>query len=233
MISIKRYGYIVNKQFKVNKKRNISIISGIILSIILFTIVGYIQDYYTKTELLNYEKIEGNYEAIIKSVSKDEIDKLKNNILVNKVGIYSLLYSSDNIEEEKDISLYAADDIAINELFSRQEQLLEGSFPKNENEIAIDSIGKNYFNKNIGDTITLNNKDYKVVGILNKYDSLNMYGIDLLTYLEETKDAKQINAIFNVNSEKNKDKVIEKVLRDLGIKHYQNNGEEKVIINKK
>ncbi len=42
---MKAYSYLANKQFKVNKKRNFSIVLGIILSIILFTTVGYIQSF--------------------------------------------------------------------------------------------------------------------------------------------------------------------------------------------
>lgn len=231
MISIKRYGYIVNRQFKVNKKRNLSIISGIILSIILFTIVGYIQDYYVKTNLLNAKNTLGNYEAIIMDISKDKLDKLKNNILVNNVGVYSLLDTLSIGDNE--VSLYVADDITLKEMFSSEEKLIEGSLPKNENEIMLDSSGKNFFNKTIGESINFNGKDYKIVGIYNKSDSMNLYDIDLVTHTGEIKNLKHINAAFNVNSEKNKDKVIEKVLRDLGIEYKEYDIVDKVIINKR
>ncbi|NFN49777.1 hypothetical protein FDB52_14885, partial [Clostridium botulinum] len=83
---MKTYSYLANKQFKVNKKRNFSIVLGIILSVILFTTVGYIQSFTRVIDIINAKEERGNYEAIFKNISIEEAYKLKNNVLIRSVG---------------------------------------------------------------------------------------------------------------------------------------------------
>lgn len=219
MNTIKRYSYIVNKQFKVNKKRNISTIIGIILSIILFTTIGYIKSYYNDINILDAKDKQGNYEAVFANISKEEGNKLENNILVNKVGFYDEVYSSTiNINgKDKYIYVYSGDEVFIKDLVSPVLDIISGRLPKNSNEIIIDDIGKDLLNKNIGDNVTFKGKRYKIVGFYNKKQFRRGESIDFVTYLNKENIKDKVNAAFTVKVNKNKEKVIKKIGEDLGV----------------
>lgn len=219
MNEIKRYKHIVNKQFKVNKKRNLSTISGIILSIILFTIVSYIQTYYKDVNILDAKNRSGNYEAVLRDLSSEDIHNLKNNILVDKVGLYTEMYNStiDIGDKEKNIKVYSVDNVILNEMFYPSIKIKKGRLPQDNNEIIIDNVGKYSLHKTVGDTLKLGKEKYKIVGIYDKTNSKEPYTIEILTYFNEKKNLKNINAVFNVVSENHKVKTIREVVYDLGI----------------
>lgn len=228
MSKIKRYEHIVNKQFKVNKKRNLSTISGIILSIILFTIVSYIQTYYKDVNILDAKNRSGNYEASLRELSSEDIHNLKNNILVDKVGLYTEMYNSTiGIgDKEKNIKVYSVDNVILNEMFYSLIKITKGRLPQDNKEILIDDVGKYSLHKGVGDTLKLGREKYKIVGTYDKTNSKEPYTIELLTYFNEQKNLKNVNAVFNVVSKNNKEKTIRKVVSDLGI-----DDESKLLLN--
>lgn len=232
MRKIKNYGYIVNRQFKVNRKRNISTISGIILSIILFTIVGYLQTYYQDVNILNAINRKGNYEAILLDLSAEDMNRLENNILVDKVGLYTQLYNStiDIGDKEKNVKVYSVDSVGLKELFYPIMNLTSGRLPQKDKEILIDSVGKNSLHKNVGETLKLGTEEYKIVGTYDKINSIEPYTIEIITYFNKEKNLKNVNAAFNVISEKNKEKIIRKIAGDMGIKD-EGYGEKKLLLN--
>ncbi|WP_343338395.1 hypothetical protein TPELB_05440 [Terrisporobacter petrolearius] len=219
MNEIKRYEHIVNKQFKVNKKRNLSTISGIILSIILFTIVSYIQTYYKDVNILDAKNRSGNYEAVLRDLSSEDIHNLKNNILVDKVGLYTEMYNStiDIGDKEKNIKVYSVDNVILDEMFYPSIKVTEGRLPQDNKEIIIDNVGKYSLHKTVGDTLKLGKENYKIVGTYDKTNSKEPYTIEILTCFNEKKNLKNVNAVFNVASKNHKVKTIRKVVYDLGI----------------
>lgn len=219
MNEIKRYEHIVNKQFKVNKKRNLSTISGIILSIILFTIVSYIQTYYKDVNILDAKNRSGNYEAVLRDLSSEDIHNLKNNILVDKVGLYTEMYNStiDIGDKEKNIKVYSVDNVILNEMFYPSIKVTKGRLPQDNKEIIIDNVGKYSLHKTVGDTLKLGKENYKIVGTYDKTNSKEPYTIEILTCFNEKKNLKNVNAVFNVASKNHKVKTIRKVVYDLGI----------------
>ncbi|WP_343346370.1 ABC transporter permease [Terrisporobacter petrolearius] len=219
MNKIKRYEHIVNKQFKVNKKRNLSTISGIILSIILFTIVSYIQTYYKDVNILDAKNRSGNYEAVLRDLSSEDIHNLKNNILVDKVGLYTEMYNStiDIGDKEKNIKVYSVDNVILSEMFYPSIKVTKGRLPQNNKEIIIDNVGKYSLHKTVGDTLKLGKENYKIVGTYDKTNSKEPYTIEIITCFNEKKNLKNVNAVFNVASKNHKVKTIRKVVYDLGI----------------
>lgn len=219
MNEIKRYEHIVNKQFKVNKKRNLSTISGIILSIILFTIVSYIQTYYKDVNILDAKNRSGNYEAVLRDLSSEDIHNLKNNILVDKVGLYTEMYNStiDIGDKEKNIKVYSVDNVILDEMFYPSIKVTKGRLPQDNKEIIIDNVGKYSLHKTVGDTLKLGKENYKIVGTYDKTNSKEPYTIEILTCFNEKKNLKNVNAVFNVASKNHKVKTIRKVVYDLGI----------------
>lgn len=192
---------------------------GIILSIILFSTVGYIQKYYNEFNILNAKARSGNYEAIICEVSNNEINKLRNNVYIDNLGLYKNIYNT-YIEVEdirKYTNIYALDSIALENSFSPNLELVLGRFPKNDEEIIIDNVDKYTLNVDIGDKLTLNNKAYTIVGVYNPQNSSNTYGIDIITYLDQSDNLETSNAAFTVKSTKNKDKIIREVIENLNI----------------
>lgn len=228
MSPIKKYGDIVNKQFKVNKRRNLSTILGIILSVILFTTVGFIQEYYRDINILYAKNNNGNYDVVFKGISKGEVELLKNNVLVETIGVYSEVFSSRikvSEDREKIIKLSAVDKIILNELFSPIVKLQKGRFPEKYGEVIIDDLGTGVLNKNIGDTIELGGKEYNVVGIYTNDTLLNTYEINMITYFDEKSNYENINTAFTVKTEKDKTSIIRDIANNLGIKEINESKE--------
>ena len=146
------------RNLKLNKKRTISTIIGIILSVALICAVATMATSFQETLIQNAINETGNYHLKLSDISSNEENELKNN---NKIKVTSTLndvgYAKlEGIENESKpyVHLYSMnEDIFKNLRFN----LIEGNFPKNENEIIISKHIKTNgkVNLKIGDTITL------------------------------------------------------------------------------
>lgn len=229
---IKSYTDIVNKQFKVNRKRIISTVLGLILSIILLTIVGYVFTYLREINILEAKNRTGNYEAVITDISYKEANLLKNNLLTERVGFFKEVsretISLDN--KEKNIRAFALDKVAMNDIFYSNINVLSGHLPQSKDEIIIDSPWMDILRKSIGDTIIIEKKPYIIVGVYDKKFQMNGYIIDGITLLE-TYEMEGINAAFSTNSKSNKTKSVNKVIEDIGIDTKENSSDKRAILN--
>ena len=146
------------KNIKLNKKRTISTIIGIILSVALICAVATMAISFRATLVENAVNETGYYHINISGIDEDNINELKNNkdikniYEVRNVG-YANLSGSQN-ENKPYVKLYSMN----NETFGNLKfNLIEGKFPSNNNEILISehitSNGK--VNLKIGDEITL------------------------------------------------------------------------------
>lgn len=126
------------KNLKLNKRRTIVTIIGIILSIALLTAVS---SMYTCSlqALINFEKTEkGNFHLMLKNIDKEDVtrilknEKVKSMFLTEDIG-YSYLKESKNYDKPyiyvKGFTKDALENLSIN--------LVEGRLPLNENEILI------------------------------------------------------------------------------------------------
>lgn len=176
------------KDLKLNKKRTIGTIIGVILSCALILVVGgfffILQDTLVENEIRN----EGYYHVSINNLTDKQVEDLKINrdisniIVVNKVGV---AITDTGVSED-----FARGD----DIFSYSEKtykelnyvVLEGNFPKNSNEILIDRSYNYFHNTKVGDVIELNvngeKKSYKVSGISNRYSEFITTGVESSTY---------------------------------------------------
>lgn len=146
------------KNLKLNKKRTIVTIIGIMLSVALVTAVATIYSSLIKS-LIDFETYQkGNFHVAFFDVPINEIETIKNNRCVEKVHLtsnigYAKLEGSKN-EYKPYIYVKGFTKDSIKELSAR---LVEGRFPENEDEIIIPThlktIGR--VNLNVGETITL------------------------------------------------------------------------------
>ena len=182
--------YLSIRNLKLNKKRTISTIIGIILSVALICAVATMATSFQETLVQNAINETGNYHIKISNISSTEENELKNN---NKIKVLSTLndvgYAKlEEIENENKpyVHLYSMNEETFKNL---KLNLIEGKFPTNENEIIISKHIKTNgkVNLKIGDTITLNVGDR--VAIDNESLNQNNPYTNTPIYIEKGKTA--------------------------------------------
>lgn len=172
------------QDLKLNKKRSIVIIIGIILSTALICGVAGLVTSFQKTMVDTAKEGQGNYHTIFYNVPKDELKYIEENrevkdyFLSEELG-YSYLPNPKNVEETPIVNVISMNDKFIENMSVK---LKEGRLPENDTELAISTRINEKFNTNykVGDTITLNineteqnmengiSKTYKIVGIIER-----------------------------------------------------------------
>ena len=149
---------LTKKNLKLNKKRTIVTIIGIILSVALLTAVSSMYSSVLQA-LINFEKYEkGDFHVLYKDVDEEGYNIIKNNRKVEDIFItqdigYSILNESKNEYKPyafiKGFTKESLEHLSI--------KLVEGRLPNNENEIIIPTHLKTNgrIEYKIGDTITL------------------------------------------------------------------------------
>lgn len=147
------------RNLKLNKKRTIGTIVGIILSTALICAVAGMATSLQKSMVATTSTDTGYYHLKLSDVTNEDVVKFKNNRdvkdvnVVNDVG-YSLLDGGTNSQKPY-IHLYSIDETSFNNMCL---ELKEGRYPENSDEIAInEDILKNSSKEyKIGDKIILN-----------------------------------------------------------------------------
>ena len=146
------------RNLKLNKKRTIGTIIGIMLSTALICAVAGMATSLQKSMVATTVKDTGYYHLKLSDVTQEDVDKFKSNRDVKDVNVlndvgYSYLEGSTNSKKPY-IHLYSMDENSFNNMSM---ELLDGRYPKNNNEIAINEDVINKFSKKykIGDKITL------------------------------------------------------------------------------
>ena len=147
------------KNLKLNKKRTISTIIGIILSVALICGVATLVTSFQETLVQSAIENKGYYHIKISEVTDENIKELENNrdILdikyVNEIG-YSVLEGSTN-EYKPYLKLCSMSEKVFKDL---KFKLIEGQFPKNSNEVIISNhiLSNGGVKYNIGDKIKIN-----------------------------------------------------------------------------
>ena len=196
---------ITKRNLLLNKKRTISSIIGIMLSVALICAVSGMFTSYKETLIQLHIVENGYYHIVVNSISKEQLSKYEHNKDVKKVNvIYELGVSPyKKIEkEETNILVYSTDNNTFNNLAYK---LVDGVFPKTKDEIVLrNNLALNYDLK-IGDFIELNIidaktnesiiKKYKIVGFFTRNESsFGEYGI---TTDETTNNIKAFVALKN------------------------------------
>ena len=147
------------KNLKLNKKRTIGTLVGIILSVALICAVAGMATSLRQSLIQIASSNTGYWHLKLSNINKEDIEKLKNNRdikdlnIINDVG-YAKLAKSAN-ENRPYIHLYSLDEKSFNNM---ELELVEGTYPQNNNEIAISKsiIDDAQVDLKIGDTITFN-----------------------------------------------------------------------------
>ena len=147
------------RNLKLNKKRTISTIIGIILSVALICAVSSMAMSFRATLVENAINETGYYHIELIDVNSEDIKTLENNrdidkiYRVNRCG-YANLENSQN-EDKPYVQLYSMNEETFNNL---KFNLIKGRFPQNSNEIVISKsiIDDAKVDYEIGKTIELN-----------------------------------------------------------------------------
>lgn len=191
------------KDLRLNKKRSIVIIIGIILSTALICGVAGLITSFQRTFVETAKNSQGNYHAIFYNVPKDELKYIEENrsiedyYLSEELG-YSYLSNGNTSTEEEEKPLVNI--ISMNDKFLNNMAInvKDGRLPENDGEIAISTRINEKFKTNykVGDTITLNVGELK--GTLENQNA-NYYDEEQIKKTDGTEQTTE-NEIVNVTS---------------------------------
>lgn len=185
------------KNLKLNRKRTIVTIIGIMLSVALITAVASIYSSGIQS-LIKYEtEQKGNFHVAYYDVPINEIDKLKNNRKIEKVNLtqnigYAKIDSKNEYKPYAYIKAFSKDSLENLSI-----KLVDGRLPQNENEILIPTHLKTNarVSINVGDKITLNvGKRINSEGDeLNQFNPFNKQDEAELTEDSSTREIESVN----------------------------------------
>ena len=215
------------KNLRLNKKRTIVTIIGIILSTALMVGIGLLFSSFQDLMIRDTIGYSGKYEAKYNDVDLIKLNDIKNK---NFTYFYEKPIGFSKIESSNEYKPYMYI-TSVNREYFNELKLIEGSFPKNENEIVIsnhvitngglnykvgDSVTFNYGSRNIDGDITLANSEfvdgefltnegthtYKIVGIVERsnFENYSACGYTAFT-LDVNNDKGSVNlyVMFNKN----------------------------------
>ena len=146
------------KNLKLNKKRTISTIIGIVLSCSLICAVAAMCTSFQETLIQNAINESGYYHLKISNVTDEDVKTLKNNRDIESVKtIYEIGYGKlENCQNENKpyLNLYSMNKTLFDDL---KFNLIEGRFPTNNNEVIISEhiINNGKVKYQIGDKINI------------------------------------------------------------------------------
>lgn len=158
------------KNLRLNKKRTIVTIIGIILSTALMVGIGLLFSSFQDLMIRDTIGYSGKYEA-----KYNDVDLIKLNDIKNKNFTYfyekPIGFSKTQSSNEYKPYMYIT---SVNKEYFNELKLIEGSFPKNENEVVISNhvITNGGLNYKVGDIVTL------------KYGTRNIEGEETLANSE-------------------------------------------------
>lgn len=218
---MKSYSDISYRYIKENKKRTILTILGITLATVLLFAIGTFL-FSLRDSLLDTYRAEGNYEFILVDLDKEQTDKLIKNAEIKDSFISasekeSSIYSIEGIDNEELTATITRDS---NDYYNNvlHPEIREGRLPKTKNEAIISTQEAKAINAKVNSTFNIldsegNKQSIKIVGIYKTeiYMSSNK-NIQFIQTLDKMKDDYTYNVYVNLNSDKNKQEIIDNVI---------------------
>lgn len=229
------------KNLRLNKKRTIVTIIGIILSTALMVGIGLLFSSFQDLMIRDTIGYSGKYEAKYNDVDLIKLNDIKNK---NFTYFYEKPIGFSKIESSNEYKPYMYI-TSVNREYFNELKLIEGYFPKNENEIVIsnhvitngglnykvgDIVTFNYGSRNIDGDITLANSEfvdgedltnegtytYKIVGIVERsnFESYSASGYTAFT-LDVNSDKGNANLYVMFNKNKKIIKQSEELAKEL------------------
>lgn len=234
------------KNLRLNKKRTIVTIIGIILSTALMVGIGLLFSSFQDLMIRDTIGYNGKYEANYSDVDLDKLNNIKDK---DFTYFYEKPIGFSKIESSNEYKPYMYI-TGVNKEYFNELKLVDGSFPKNENEVVIsnhvitngglnykvgDIVTFTYGSRNIDGDITLANSElvdgefltnegthtYKIVGIV---DRSNFESYSASGYTAFTVDVNSDNGNVNLYVMFNKNKKIIKQSEELA-KELNYNGD--------
>lgn len=158
------------KNLRLNKKRTIVTIIGIILSTALMVGIGLLFSSFQDLMIRDTIGYNGKYEANYSDVDLDKLNNIKDK---DFTYFYEKPIGFSKIESSNEYKPYIYI-TSVNKEYFDELKLIEGSFPKNENEVVISNhvITNGGLNYKVGDIVTL------------KYGTRNIEGEETLANSE-------------------------------------------------
>lgn len=229
------------KNLRLNKKRTIVTIIGIILSTALMVGIGLLFSSFQDLMIRDTIGYNGKYEANYSDVDLDKLNNIKNK---NFTYFYEKPIGFSKIESSNEYKPYMYI-TSVNKEYFNELKLVDGSFPKNENEIVIsnhvitngglnykvgDIVTFTYGSRNIDGDITLANSElvdgedltnegtytYKIVGIVDRsnFESYSASGYTAFT-VDVNSDKGNVNLYVMFNKNKKIIKQSEELAKEL------------------
>ena len=229
------------KNLRLNKKRTIVTIIGIILSTALMVGIGLLFSSFQDLMIRDTIGYSGKYEAKYNDVDLIKLNDIKNK---NFTYFYEKPIGFSKIESSNEYKPYMYI-TSVNREYFDELKLIEGDIPKNENEIVIsnhvitnggldykvgDVVTFTYGSRNIDGNITLANSElvdgefltnegthtYKIVGIVDRsnFESYSASGYTAFT-VDVNSDNGNVNLYVMFNKNKNIIKQSEELAKEL------------------
>ena len=229
------------KNLRLNKKRTIVTIIGIILSTALMVGIGLLFSSFQDLMIRDTIGYSGKYEAKYNDVDLIKLNDIKNK---NFTYFYEKPIGFSKIESSNEYKPYMYI-TSVNKEYFNELKLVDGSFPKNENEIVIsnhvitngglnykvgDIVTFTYGSRNIDGDITLANSElvdgedltnegtytYKIVGIVDRsnFESYSASGYTAFT-VDVNSDKGNVNLYVMFNKNKKIIKQSEELAKEL------------------
>lgn len=217
---MKSYSQITNRYMKENKKRTALTIVGITLATVLIFAVG--------TFLLSFRdsyissiRAEEDYEFQIRDINKDQVDKVINNAEIKDSSIFNQGEVYSLKDSAKTVNLSSGNKDYFEKI--KTKEILEGREPEKTGEVIIDGSEKVLLKANLGDEYTLigpkGEIKAKIVGVYKAARYASEGPIAFTTYLENSAINEESNytVYVNLNSEKDKQEIMNKVISNANI----------------
>lgn len=162
---ITSYKKLAGRYLMASKRKSILTIIGIVLSVALITCIGLFLKGIQSAEVDSIKNDYGSWHVQYSKVDSNLLSKIKSNPKVEKSGLVE--HGTGVIVGEKiTLQPLIATDKALELLPYR---VNKGRLPNNKNEVALEKWVLTYIDKNakIGDKIKFQNKQYKLVGLLD------------------------------------------------------------------
>ncbi len=229
------------KNLRLNKKRTIVTIIGIILSTALMVGIGLLFSSFQDLMIRDTIGYSGKYEAKYNDVDLIKLNDIKNK---NFTYFYEKPIGFSKVESSNEYKPYMYI-TSVNREYFDELKLIEGDIPKNENEIVIsnhvitnggldykvgDIVTFTYGSRNIDGNITLANNElvdgefltnggthaYKIVGIVDRsnFESYSASGYTAFT-VDVNSDNGNVNLYVMFNKNKNIIKQSEELAKEL------------------
>ena len=239
------------KHLKMNKKRTIVSIIGVILSTALMVGIGLLFSTFREYLIDNTVEYNGDYHVEFSDVSKEKLPIITNNIKVDEyfysshIG-YAYLENSNN-DYKPYLNILGVNDNYLDEL-----ELVDGRLPENDKEVLISQhiksnggvdyqigdvlkldIGERYLlDEEVidqffieGETLKINDsKEYKIVGIVerSKYEDYSEPGYSIFT-LDNSSNQSDLAIFIKYKNVNDTYKISEDIAKQLG---FENIGED-------